>query len=399
MRKATVDVKKLLKTSCCFKEAMTANYLIDALQVCVYPYPLEIRRAAERGPRALKLDVRTVKDTSDLGLEPGQVVSFKAYDSSKVLSWSSPLGQHVQQVKNSPAMVLHVNLIRAAREALPPLIRARHRPKPDNYIDTRLVAVGEARRLGFEFLKTAVEQLVPQYCAVVSKLWGYALQPEQVYFTVNEVELAWDVLSPEGATLAAQRFGHPWKCHLGNGSHVFKTNRLERGLQDGMLKAVGENGEILKLYAKGADFLRFEAQLKQDHVKRMVGAILDPADHEAFKTKLDAVAAVVFPEILKIQAEVGERPAGSVLVLALTAVAGKHGGRIIGPLLTHGCVKITTPDSSGRDVLLRLREQGVVEPKRGKGAGKGWWVLTPAYAYLPEEVRRLDRRTLAEVAS
>jgi hypothetical protein len=216
---------------------------------------------------------------------------------------------------------------------------------------------------------------------------------------VNEVELAWDVLSPEGATLAAQRFEQPWKCHLGNGSHVFKTNRLERGLQDGMLKAVGEGGEILKLYAKGPDFLRFEAQLNQDQVKGMIGAILDPGDHEDFKAKLDAVAALVFPEILKIQAEVGERPPVSLLAVALGAFGGKHGARIIGPLLTHGSVKITTPDSSGRDVLMRLRDQGVVKIKRGKGAGKGLWVLTPAYAYLPAAMRRVDIRTRAEVTS
>jgi hypothetical protein len=399
MRTLKVDAKKLLKTSCCFKESMTNEYLIDALQLCVYPRPLEIRQATKRGLRALKLDVPTIKDTSDLGLDPGEMVTFKAFDGGKVLSWTSPLGQHLQHIKNSPSMVIHLNLIRAARAALPPVLRARHLPKPDNYIDTRLVPVQEARRLGFEFLRTAVEQIVPQYCAVVSRLWGYELQPEDVRFTLNEIELAWDVLSPEGATLAAQRFEHPWKCHLANGSHVFKTNRLERGLRDGMLKAVGQEGEILKLYAKGFDFLRFEAQLNKDQVKRFLGEKLNPREHEDLKAKLDSVAALVFPEILKIQAEVGERPADSLLVVALAAIAGKHGGRIIGSLLTHGTVKITTPDSAGRDVLLRLREKGVVEPKFGKGAGKGWWVLTPTYAYLPEAMRRLDLRTRAEVAS
>jgi hypothetical protein len=399
MRKTKVDVKKLLKTSCCFEESMTGDYLIDALQLCVFTPRLEFRRASERGLRALKRDVRTCKDTADLGIEPGAAVSFKAFEGGKVLSWSSALGQHLQHVKNSPSMVVHLNLIRAARAGLPPLVRARHLPKPDNYIDTRLVAVGEARSLGFAFLKSAVEQLVPQYCAVVSTLWGYPLQPEDVRFTVNEVELAWDVLSPEGATLAAQRFEEPWRRHLANGSHVFKTNRLERGLQNGMLKGVGEAGEILKLYAKGSDFLRFEAQLNKDQARSIVGEPLDPGDHEDFKAKLNTLAARVFPEILKIQAEVGERPSGSLLAVALAAIAGKHGGRIIGPLLTHGSVKITTPDSSGRDILVRLSEQGVVEIRRGKGAGKGWWVLTPAYAYLPEAMRRIDLRTRAEVAS
>jgi hypothetical protein len=398
MRKTKVDVKKLVKTSCCFEESMTRDYLIDALQLCVFTPRLEVRRASERGLRALKRDVRTLKDTADLGLEPGEAVSFKAFEGGKVLSWSSPLGQHLQHVKNSPSMVVHLNLIRAARAGLPPVVRARHLPKPDNYIDTRLVAAGEARRLGFAFLKSAVEQLVPRYCTVVSTLWGYPLQPKDVSFTVNEVELAWDVLSAEGATLAAQRFEDPWKCHLANGSHVFKTNRLERGLQNGMLKGVGEAGEILKLYAKGSDFLRFEAQLNKNQVRSIVGEILDPGDHEDFKAKLDVVAARVFPEILRIQAEVGERPPGSLLAVALGAIAGKHGGRIIGPLLTHGSVKITTPDSSGRDVLVRLREQGVVEIRGGKGAGKGLWVLTPAYAYLPEAMRRVDLRTRAEVA-
>jgi hypothetical protein len=67
MRKATVDVKKLLKASCCFEESMSRHYLIDALQLCVFAVPLKVRRASERGLRALKLDVRTVKDTSDFG--------------------------------------------------------------------------------------------------------------------------------------------------------------------------------------------------------------------------------------------------------------------------------------------------------------------------------------------
>jgi hypothetical protein len=398
MRKPKVDVRKLLKTSCCFEESMTRLYLIDALQLCVFPEPLEIRRASERGLRALNLDLRAVKDTSDLGLEPGGEVTFRAFEGGKVLSWASPLGQHLQHVKNSPSLVVHLNLIRAARAALPPLIRARHLPKPDNYIDTRLVAVEESRRLGFEFLKTAIEQILLEYCTLVFKLWGYALRPEQVRFTLNEIELAWDVFSPEGATLAAQRFEHAWKCHLANGSHVFKTNRLERGLRDGMLKAVGEAGEILKLYAKGGEFLRFEAQLNKDQAKRFLGERLDPGDHEGLKAKLDEVAALVFPEILKIQAEVGERPEGSVLVTVLAAITGKHGGRILGPLLTHGSVKISTPDSSGRDVLERLRAQGVVEIARGRGAGKGLWVLTPTYSYLPELMRRIDLRTCAEVA-
>jgi hypothetical protein len=165
-----------------------------------------------------------------------------------------------------------------------------------------------------------------------------------------------------------------------------------------MLKAVGEAGEILKLYAKGGDFLRFEAQLNKDQAKRFLGERLDPGDHEDLKAKLDDVAALVFPEILKIQAEVGERPEGSVLVAALATITGKHGGRIIGPLLTHGSVKITTPDSSGRDVLERLRAQGVVEIAHGRGAGKGVWVLTPAYSYLPETIRRVDSHTCAEMA-
>jgi hypothetical protein len=138
-------------------------------------------------------------------------VSFKAFDGGKVLSWTSPIGQHLQHVKNSPSMVVHLNLIRAARAGLPPRIRAQHLPKPDNYIDTRLVAAGDAQSLGLAFLKSAVEQLVPQYCAIVSALWDYPLRADEVGFTVNEVELAWDVLSPEGATLAAQRFEQPWK--------------------------------------------------------------------------------------------------------------------------------------------------------------------------------------------
>lgn len=43
-----------------------------------------------------------------------------------------------------------------------------------------------------------------------------------------------------------------------------KTNRLERGLRDGVLKAVGEAGEILKLYSRRGEFLRFEAQLNKE---------------------------------------------------------------------------------------------------------------------------------------
>lgn len=393
MRKTTVDVKKLLKIPCCFKESMARDYLIDALQVCVYPYPLEIRRAVERG-RALKIDERTVRDSSDLGLKPGTKVTLRAYDRGKVLSWTSPLGQHLQHVKNSPSMVVHMNLIRAAREALPLAERGRHRD-PDNYIDTHLVSTTKARQLGFAFLKAAVEQLAVEYCVVVSHLFGYALRREDVRFTVNEIELAWDVYSPEGASLAAQRFESAWKRRLAEPSHVFELPRVHRGRNDGELKALGAGGEILKLYAKGWRFLRFEAQLAQKHVKALVGRTLRPDDDDDLRQVLGEVAERVFPEILGVQAEVGERSPVSLLDFIFAAGPSRHAERIVGPLLVNGSVKIFTPDSAGRDVLEKLRARGYVEIGRGKGV----WVLSRVAAHLSEAVRRVDCITSAEVAS
>lgn len=301
----------------------------------------------------------------------------------------------MQSIKNSPSMVVHMNLIRAARAALPAAVRARHRPNPDNYIDARLVPISEARQLGFAFLSSAIEQLVPQYCAVVSSLYGYSLQPEQVLFTVNEIELAWDVHSPEGASLAARRFEDAWNRWLGQGTHVFEVARLVRGRADGMLKAVGKRGETLKLYAKDRQFLRFEAQLAKGAAKRLAGSRLDPGDVAAFRSQLNKVAARVFPEILGIQGEAGERPTGSLVALLVAALTGKHAPRLVDALLTNGSVKIYTPDSAGRDVLERLRVQGVTQIGRRKGE----WVLTPAYAHVPDAVRRVDKITTAEVSS
>jgi hypothetical protein len=231
----------------------------------------------------------------------------------------------------------------------------------------------------------------------MSSLSGHALQPEQVLFTVNEIELAWDVHSPEGASLAARRFEDAWNRRLSEGRHVFEVTRLERGRgrADGMLKAVGKKGEILKLYAKDRQFLRFAAQLTKGAAKRLAGARLDPRDMAAFRNQLNNVAARVFPEILSIQREAGERPSGSLVALLVAALTGKHAPRILDPLLTNGSVKIFTPDSSGRDVLERLRDQGVVQIGRRKGE----WVLMPAYAHVPDALRRVDKITTAEVAS
>jgi hypothetical protein len=159
MRKTKVDVKKLLKIPCCFEESMTPEYLIDALKLCVYLHPLALRRMAERG--ALTKRPRPVKETWDLGLEPREKVTVKHFEGGRFLSWQSPLGRHMQNVKSSPSMVVHMNLIRAARAALPAAVRARHRANPDNYIDPRLVPISEARRLGFAFFSSAIEQLVP----------------------------------------------------------------------------------------------------------------------------------------------------------------------------------------------------------------------------------------------
>jgi hypothetical protein len=348
---------------------------------------------AERG--ALTKRPRTVKDTSDLGLEPGEKVTVKHFEGGRFLSWQSPLGRHMQNVKSSPSMVVHMNLIRAARAALPAAVRARHRPNPDNYIDPRLVPVSDARRLGFDFLQAATDELVRQYCAITSSLYEYPLQPAHVLFTVNEIELAWDVHSPEGASLAARRFEDAWNRSLSEGRHVFEVARLERGRADGMLKAVGKKGEILKMYAKDRQFLRFEAQLTKGAAKRLAGARLDPRDIAAFRNQLNNVAARVFPEILSIQREAGERPSGSLVALLVAALTGKHAPRILDPLLTNGSVKIFTPDSSGRDVLERLRDHGVAQIGRRKGE----WVLTPAYAHVPDALRRVDKITTAGVAS
>jgi len=392
MRKTKVDVKKLLEASCCFNESMMPNYLIDAIQLCVYPYPLAFRRMSERG--ALRIDPRTVTDTSDLGLKAGQKVVFKQYEGGKVLCWLSPLGQHLQHIKNSPAMVVHMNLIRAARAALPLSERGRHR-NPDNYIDTRLVSVRKAQQLGFEFLTAAVEQLVPQYCDVAARLYGYPLRPDDVRFSVNEIELSWDVCSPEGASLAAQRFENAWNRWFASPEHVFAPSMLSRGRADGELKALGKSGEILKLYAKGWDFLRFEAQLNKANVRRLAGRRLRPEDDGAFRATLDEVATRIFPEILGVQDEVGERSPLSLPAFVFAAGPSRHAPRIVGPLLSGGSVKIYTADASGREVLEKLRHHGYVEI----GAGKGVWVLTRAAAHLPDAVRRVDKITMAEVGS
>ena len=283
------------------------------------------------------------------------------------------------------------NPIRAVRRALPAAKERAHNGNVDNYLDRRVVDLAEGQHACFAARsRRRSRRWRADYCRVLRALWGAPIEPEEVHVSLNMVELAWDALAPDAASLGARLFLHEWNRAIAQGKHAFIVDRLEHDA-DGVLRGIGARGELLKLYRKTQDFLRFEAQLTRKRGLKILKAScetkeipvkLDLNDMPAFFRNLSTIAASVYPTILGVQRSVMlPPPAGLPLMLArLTRRPFERD--VIDGLLNNGTVKCSNQNMYR--FLRDLQRDGLVQI----GPGKGFWSSTPSFA---DELRLLRR--------
>ena len=218
-------------------------------------------------------------------------------------------------------------------------------------------------------LDERVREHTDDYCAIVRCLWGIELTPPEVLVSVNVIELAWDAVAPGQASLTASLFWDAWKRSFRGGRQVFDLKRLEFHA-DGMLKALGEADEILKLYAKSEDLVRFEAQLTKATAKKILGRRLDPTDSGAFRRGLSVTANEIYKCLVEVQA-LAVQPQAPNPLLAASGIGANPAARfVLVQLLQFGLVKVH--GQAEYKALRDLRARGLVRI----GLGKGNWSLT-----------------------
>lgn len=231
-------------------------------------------------------------------------------------------------------------------------------------------------------LEAAVPKWLADYRRILQTLWGVPIGPEQVHVSLNLIELAWDALTPDTASLGARLFLHEWNTSIARAKHAFIVDRLEHDA-DGALRGIGASGEQLKLYRKTQDFLRFEAQIThKSGLKILKGACekseshtkLDLDDLPGFIRDLTTIAARVYPTILGVQQSVMLPPPVG-LPLLLAKMARKPFERdVVDGLLNNGAVKCGNQNMYR--FLRDLQRDGLVQI----GPGKGVWSATRTFA-------------------
>lgn len=284
-------------------------------------------------------------------------------------------------------MVGDFNPLVAVRRALPANEQRAHVKRVLNYLEPRVVSRAEAHKACMRYVDNWTRQSCEDYCAAVKNVWGFEADPSDVLVSINMIELTWDQRTHLGlAGLASRLFWEPWKQTFGRSKEVFQVDRLEYEA-DGALKGIGENGEIIKLYRKTEDLLRFEAQLTKYHAKKILHRRLDPKNEQEFADGLEEIAGQVYGQLLKAQA-LAISPSTSSLPELFTALLPTEPARYVTEqLIFNGTVK--TRSQADYKVLKRLRDRGLVRIAPTKGC----WCATPEHA---ETLRMLLRVSKAE---
>jgi hypothetical protein len=359
-------------------------FLIDNVKLVFSPsFPI---RSKLRHARPL-VDFRALVATDELGLKDSFPVTFGSGPRGPAFTWKSASAKYRQEIGwgmcPCPTLVADSNAIRVVRSDLSPGDEYRHQKFPDNYIDPRVMSRRDAHERCLRFLNEWVTECCKNYCATVKALWNVTLEVSEVLVSVNVIELAWDARTRAGlASLACKFFRDVWKRSLANAVEAFEIDRLEFQA-DGVLKARGRTGEILKLYAKTNDLVRFEAQLTKHNGKKIAGERLDPTDAAAFSRALRAIAKEVYSPFLQMQLRALSPPVPALSDLFDGAPSTEPFRYVQNALLLLGVVK--TRGQADYKVLTRLRERGLVRI----GPGKGYWSATDAVAETLGVLRRL----------
>ena len=366
-----------------FEPHYARQFLIDNVKLSFSASSDATRARILSAPHAVSPSSLT--NTGQLGLRSLAAVRFRRGSAGPGLCWKDRgviFRQGVRGGYSDRTLVCDFNPIRAVRQARPVGEQRQHAGIPDNYLDPRVVPREVAHEECLRVFDGCVREGREEYCAIVERLWGIELRPHEVLVSVNVIELVWDALVPGQASLATSLFWDGWKRALREPRKIFDIARLEF-FGDGMLKAVGKNDEILKLYGKTEDQVRFEAQLTKAMAKKVLGRRIDPGDPIAIRLALAEVADAVYPTILAVQQASITPKAPNLLTLASGIGASPSARYVLGRLVQFGTVK--TRGQADYKALRQLRKRGFVQI----GPDKGFWSLTDEAAATVDALRRL----------
>lgn len=376
-----------------FREEDGPFFLPDNVKIAFSPSNAALKARFFRANPVLS--VGDLRDASQLGLGETVPLELRASNRGLEICWTAS-GANFQQSlghfggRRNVTLTADWNPIRAVRAGLAAAQQRAHNEHVGNYLDRRVIGLAEGQTACFAALEAAVPKWLADYCRILQTLWGAPIGPEQVHVSLNLVELAWDALTPDTASLGARLFLHEWNTFIARAKHAFIVDRLEHDA-DGALRGIGASGEQLKLYRKTQDFLRFEAQItRKSGLKILKGACekseshtkLDLDDLPGFIRDLTTIAARVYPTILGVQQSVMLPPPVG-LPLLLAKMARKPFERdVVDGLLNNGAVKCGNQNMYR--FLRDLQRDGLVQI----GPGKGVWSATRTFA---QELRLLRR--------
>lgn len=239
-----------------FREEDGPFFLPDNLKIAFSPSNAALKARFLRANPIL--NIGELREASQLGL--GELVPVELRGSNRGLEicWTAS-GANFQQSlghfgrHRNVTLTVDWNPIRAVRARLAAAQQRAHNEHVGNYLDRRVVGLVDAQRACFAAIEEAIPKWNADYRGVLQKVWGAQLEPEQVHVSLNLIELAWDALTPDTASLGARLFLHEWNTSIARAKHAFIVDRLEHDA-DGALRGIGASGEQLKLYRKTQDF-------------------------------------------------------------------------------------------------------------------------------------------------
>jgi len=299
------------------------------------------------------------------------------------ICWKEKDGAYRFGVSGNRTLTINFNPLCDERRALSKSDELLHAPRPKNYIDSRVLAPHVVHERCMSRFAAHVVDFRERYTDLAHALYGVVIDPSKVQASVNVMELTWDVPTLRGlAFLGPRLFLEPWKQRFSRVKEAFDLSRLEYGT-DGILKGIGENGVILKAYAKTENVFRFEFQLTKNAAKEFLGTRLDPANAAEFPRQLSKIAREVYGRFLETQDHALAPPKPSVgdLIEAFTRSSAQRS--VFEQLVTSGIARVTSQGSY--KLLSSLRAKGIVE----RGPSKGCWSCTPQIAESLAVLRRL----------
>lgn len=354
-----------------FEPHYAQQFLIDNVKLTFSPASDVTRAKIWGAPHALAPSALT--NAAQLGLRSSASLAVRPGPGGFALCWKGESCAFRQGLRggrfSDRTLICDFNPIRIVRKARSIAEQRQHDPIPDNYLDPRVVPREVVHHECMHVFEAAVRERSADYCAIVERLWGVALKPSEVLVSVNVIELAWDAVVPGHASLLSTLFWDGWKRSFTEPRQAFEVPRLEFSAA-GMLKALGKNDEILKLYGKTVDQVRFEAQLTKDTAKNIIGRRFNPGCPSEFRSALVDVADAVFPTILAVQAASITPEVPNLFDVARAVGASPAMSYVLDRLIHFGIVK--TRGQADYKILRRLRARGIVNI----GPERGFWSLT-----------------------